>query len=200
MERRHPRVNGVDEIVDGPWPWSNLEYVYGEHFVEHPLDGALRSFARRPRRSSRAASWTLDTEPRRLATHFRPAPTNRRAGRRRYLPRTGRFTVGHQFLYSRPMLERLLHAAGFRDVTFHDYGASDVAALTGLERHPGWDLVEAGRASGSSRRSRRASRPDERARGRGEAEFVRYVRAAAGPPDREDQRGKDSSTSPSPAR
>jgi hypothetical protein len=30
----------------------------------------------------------------------------------------------------------------FVDLTFHDYGTSDVAALQSIERHPGWAVVD----------------------------------------------------------
>src|SRR5262245_24244666 len=36
---------GVDEVADVtvPWPWHNLEYVFGEHFLEHlALDDAVK--------------------------------------------------------------------------------------------------------------------------------------------------------------
>ena len=40
------------------------------------------------------------------------------------------------------MLERVLRGAGFDDLTFHEFGASDDPALRGLERHGSFEVVD----------------------------------------------------------
>jgi hypothetical protein len=74
----------------------------------------------------------------------------------------------------------------FVDLTFHDYGTSDVAALQSIERHPGWAVVDgwpsvwiveavASGTSGSTSGSTSASVAEFEAEI--EQEFVRYVRS-----------------------
>jgi predicted SAM-dependent methyltransferase len=138
---------GIDEVADAtaPWPWANLDAVYGEHFLEHlPLEGALRfvheaARSLRPGGVLRLATPSLEHV---WLTHFSAAPD--RPGEtvvaETYRANRAFHGWGHQFLYSRPMLERLLTAAGFGELTFHAYGESELAALRGIERHGGWDV------------------------------------------------------------
>lgn len=138
---------GIDAVMDAtqPWPYSGLEYVYGEHFLEHlTLDGALRFLEHagnslgsggRIRLSTPNLEWVLLTH---YASGAEPEET---------LNGTMRINRafhgwGHQFLYSRVMLEYLLTELGFRDVAFFSYGESDTPALANLERHGGFSVYE----------------------------------------------------------
>ena len=140
---------GVDEVVDAtaPWPWTNLDFVYGEHFLEHlSPEGALR-FARaaavalRPGGVLRLSTPSLEHV---WVSHFHPV-----SGRspdevigETYRSNRAFHGWGHRFLFSKEMLDRLLTAAGFVDLSFHDYGQSDRGPLHGVERHPGWDVLD----------------------------------------------------------
>lgn len=128
-----------------PWPWQNLDYVYGEHFLEHlSLDGAIQFLAQaaaalraggRIRLSTPGLEWVW-------RTHFdasAPAP-DVVAGT--YQANRAFYGWGHRFLYSRPMLEHVLQGAGFADLTFHRFGASDDPALRGPERHGDFEVID----------------------------------------------------------
>lgn len=176
---------GVDEVADVTvrWPWRNLDYVYGEHFLEHlPLEGALRfvreaAAAMPPGGVIRLSTPSLEHV---WVTHFVPAhdQPDDVTVRQTFAANRAFHGWGHQFLYSRPMLEYLLRACGFSELRFHDYGASDRPALRGLERHGGWTVtdgwpsvwtVEAVRSSAEAA----VGEIDETV----EKEFVRYVRS-----------------------
>jgi len=138
---------GIDEVADvtEPWPWRNLDYVYGEHFLEHltledgiafltEAAGALRTDGR-IRLSTPGLEWVW-------RTHFDPAATEEDRAAATYKANRAFYGWGHQFLYSRPMLERVLRGTGFTDLTFHAFGESDDPALRGLERHGGFEVVD----------------------------------------------------------
>ena len=132
--------DGVDETVDvsQPWPWSGLEYVYAEHFLEHlDPDQALDFLAHAGgslveggviRLSTPNLGWVLVVH--RLAsagpdTGLDPTIQINRAFH----------GWGHRFLYTRPFLEAMLRDMGFVDIRFCGYGESERPALRGLERH-----------------------------------------------------------------
>lgn len=132
--------------VTQDWPWSGLDCVYGEHFLEHlDIAGAFRFLvnggrALRPggriRLSTPSVEWVL-------RTHF----TFDKTGQDKRLDQT--FAInrafhgwGHRFLWSREFLETALTEVGFREVAFHAYGESGDPALRGLERHGGYRVVD----------------------------------------------------------
>jgi hypothetical protein len=176
---------GIDEVLDvtAPWPWTGLDYVYGEHFLEHiPLDGALRfareaAIALRPGGVIRLSTPSLEHV---WATNFRPDRSRARdvAVAETYRVNRSFHGWGHRFLFSRELLETLLEAAGFVDLSFHDYGASEIEALHGLEQHPGWAVVDGwptvwiveGTATGAPPATDSLAREIE-------AEFARYARS-----------------------
>lgn len=138
---------GVDQVADltEPWPWRNLDYVYGEHFLEHlTLDEAIRFLIEaaaalrtggRLRLSTPGLEWVW-------RTHFDPSDPARDAIATTYGANRAFYGWGHRFLYSRPMLERVLRGAGFEGLTFHDFGSSDDPSLRGLERHGSFEVVD----------------------------------------------------------
>ena len=140
---------GVDEVADATarWPWSNLDSVYGEHFLEHlPLDGAMHFAAEAARALRPGGAIRLSTPclEHVWATNFRPDRTRDAAAAVAETYRINRsfHGWGHEFLWSKEMLERVLGAAGFTDITFNAYGESADEALRGLESHPGWEIVD----------------------------------------------------------
>lgn len=159
---------GVDEVRDVSAPWigyAAVEYVYGEHFIEHlRLDQAVRFLSNahgamrkngRIRLSTPSLEWVL-------STHFDVSDCDRA----RMLTNTYRINRafhgwGHRFLWSRPMLEEALSAVGFADVRFYGYGESDDPSLRGLEEHGGYSvsnglpsvwIAEAAKRSGAPER------------------------------------------------
>ncbi len=132
---------GIDEVADvtQPWPWSNLEFVYGEHFLEHlPLELALDFLSHAGRALQSGGVIRLSTPNLEwvMATHYGAGGSDR--------PRRVADTIatnrafhgwGHHFLYSQDMLAHVLGEMGFESISFHAYGESDEPALRGLERH-----------------------------------------------------------------
>jgi predicted SAM-dependent methyltransferase len=139
---------GIDQVMDAgeTWPWNDrLEFVYGEHFLEHlSVPQALRFLVHagnalapggRIRLSTPSLEWVL-------TTHFDLAPQD---PARRRLQTWGINRAfhgwGHQFLYSREMLLHFIVGAGFESPMIFDYGRSNTPALINLERHGGWDVA-----------------------------------------------------------
>jgi hypothetical protein len=137
----------VDEVADmtQPWPWRDLEYVYGEHFLEHLMPGEAIRFlveaarALRPNGRIRLSTPGLEWVWR---THFDPFLQGAAAVDAAYRANRAFHGWGHRFLYSRPMLEHLLEGCGFTTLTFHRYGESADPALRGMERHDGYEEVD----------------------------------------------------------
>jgi hypothetical protein len=140
---------GVDEVMDAtiPWPWGNIEAVFGEHFLEHLEPGQALSFlecaaqAMRPGGRLRLSTPSLEWVWR---THLDLSSDCDAAARIAETYRVNRAFRGwgHRFLYSWPMLERLVSGAGFVDIERHGYGESEHAELRGLERHGGFEVVD----------------------------------------------------------
>jgi hypothetical protein len=138
---------GVDEVADvtAPWPWRDLGYVYGEHFLEHltleqavAFLGQVRTQLRpggRIRLSTPGLEWVW-------RTHFRPDASAANVVADTYTANRAFHGWGHEFLYSRPFLERLLGAMGLTDVRFFAYGESDDPNLQNLEKHGAYEIVD----------------------------------------------------------
>jgi predicted SAM-dependent methyltransferase len=139
--------HGIDEVVDVtlPWKYKNiLNFVYGEHFIEH-LDvlGAF-NFLRNVRSALVASGYIRLTTPLLewvLSTHFsfRNGGTDAILGETIAINRAF-YGWGHKFIYSRKMLHRLISAAGFIDICFCEYGQSSHFQLSNLERHGGYRI------------------------------------------------------------
>lgn len=132
----------VDEVRDATLPFddlASLEYIYSEHFLEHlPLAGAINflrnsAAALSPRGRFRLSTPALEYV---LVTHFDVGVVD---DERRVLETSAvnRAFHGwsHQFLWSKPMLHRMLIAVGFSRVEFCPFGVSDDPALHGMELH-----------------------------------------------------------------
>jgi predicted SAM-dependent methyltransferase len=173
----------VDEVVDltQPWPWRDLEYVHGEHFLEHLAPGDAVRFlveaarALRPGGRIRLSTPGLEWVWR---THFDPSREGEAGIQAAYGANRAFHGWGHKFLYSRPMLTHVLEGCGFSALSFHRYGESDHSALRGMERHAdygeadGWPSVWIVEAVPDLT----AARSDELAR-EIDFNFDRYVRA-----------------------
>jgi predicted SAM-dependent methyltransferase len=132
---------GIDTVMDvtQTWPFQDIDFIYGEHFLEHlPLDGAINflvssgnslKLGGKIRLTTPNLAWVIDS-------HFpvNDAPTHAKVN--------GTFDInrafhgwGHQFLYSQEFLEYLLSELGYEQIVFFEYGKSDTPALSYLERH-----------------------------------------------------------------
>jgi predicted SAM-dependent methyltransferase len=178
------RFPGIDEVADvtAPWPWRDLDYVYGEHFLEHlALDDAVRFLSEaithlrpggRVRLSTPGLEWVWQTP-------FGAGTSADAVVAETYKTNRAFRGWGHQFLYSRPLLDRVLRATGYTDIEFFPFGESNDEELRGLERHGtpefagGWPSVWNVEAARSE-----AGEPsvDPAVLEEIEHEFVRYVR------------------------
>jgi predicted SAM-dependent methyltransferase len=132
---------GVDTVMDvtKEWPFKEIEFVYGEHFLEHlSLDAAL-NFLVSSGNSLKVGGKLRLTTPNLewvMLTHYQVGDSNRRE------KIDGTFAInrafhgwGHQFLYSREFVQHLFSELGYENIQFCEYGVSDTPALSGLERH-----------------------------------------------------------------
>ncbi|MDQ3509371.1 MAG: hypothetical protein M3494_15405 [Actinomycetota bacterium] len=129
---------GIDEVMDAtkPWPYENLEYVFGEHFLEHlTLDGSVQFLSHAGNSLRTGGVMRISTPNLKyvLQTHYVPEETD-------HLVSTLRMNRafhgwGHRFLYTEEMLAHILAEMGFEEVSFFSYGESNVPALSNLERH-----------------------------------------------------------------
>ncbi len=133
---------GVDVVLDvrQPWPFSEVELIFAEHFLEHLTlaDGVafLRSCrtALRPDGVLRLSTPNLDWV---WLTHYKqPEVMTEEEQLAGCLEINRAFNGwGHQFLYNRRTLGLALAAAGFAEVVDREYGESTRPELQGLERH-----------------------------------------------------------------
>ena len=147
---------GVDRVLDVTTglPYSDVEYIYAEHFIEHiDLGAAVRLMedCRRALRDNgilRLSTPNLDWV---WVTHYKTRWKAIDQQRATICPSDWRHDSeaaadcvdlnrafrawGHRFLYNHAMLHAALHAAGFSDVQNYAYGESDCGDLRSLERH-----------------------------------------------------------------
>jgi hypothetical protein len=175
---------GLDEVLDAtkPWPWRNLDYVYGEHFLEHlALDEAIDFLTHagnslRVGGSIRLSTPNLDWV---LETHYARSARDRRERVSGTLRINRAFHGwGHRFLYSQETLEFVMAEMQFEGIRFCAYGESDDPELSGLERHGNY-WVAGGKPSVVIIEASRGERPIMPSAGLSslaEDEFLRYVR------------------------
>lgn len=138
---------GIDLAMDVTQPWnlSNLEYVYGEHFLEHlSLEGAIAFLDQawqslKPggviRLSTPSVEWVL-------STHFELSETNPEKKVSSTFAINRAFNGwGHQFLYSQEFLTAVLENIGYQDVKYCEYGQSVHQALNDIEKHGGYRIA-----------------------------------------------------------
>jgi predicted SAM-dependent methyltransferase len=133
------RFEGIDEKLDAtrPWPWSGLDFVFAEHFLEHlTLEQAIQFVQHAASALKVGGRLRLSTPSLEyvLKTHFSFDSAEDRFNQTLGLNRAFH-GWGHQFLYSREVLQRLFVDSKLVDVKFFAYGESDTAELRDLERH-----------------------------------------------------------------
>ena len=138
---------GIDCVMDvtKPWPFDGLNYVYGEHFLEHlSLEGAV-SFLNNAWKSLKPGGVIRLSTPSLewvLSTHFNLSETNPQIRIDSTFSMNRAFHGwGHQFLYSKDFLQSILEQLGWQGVKFCEYGKSDHPALRGIERHGGYSVA-----------------------------------------------------------
>ncbi|KAA9133387.1 hypothetical protein F3N42_03295 [Marinihelvus fidelis] len=133
---------GVDQVLDvtKEWPFEDVDFVYGEHFIEHlALEDAI-AFLRNAGHSLRDGGTIRLTTPNLewvMLSHYPLAREFASDERVMHVLRTNRafHGWGHQFLYDHDFLEYLFDQLGYTDIRFEDYGCSRHAELCDIERH-----------------------------------------------------------------
>lgn len=133
---------GVDRVLDvgEGLPFEDVSFLYAEHFLEHLSLQEGLAFLRGCRRVLspsgviRLSTPNLDWV---MKTHYRLGQWSSEEEALVDCLKTNRafHGWGHQFLYNRQTLTLALRTAGFERVSFHTYGESDRAELSGLEQH-----------------------------------------------------------------
>lgn len=177
------KFRGIDEVMDAtkPWPYKDLEYVFGEHFLEHlALDDAVAFLTHAGNSLRDGGAIRLSTPNLEMVLHthyaFGEVELTRRLSDTLKTNRAFH-GWGHQFLYSKEMLEYILNELNFEEVDFFSYGESNDPELEDLERHGG-PLAYDGYPSvivAEARRGREAIAPSPELLPLLEKEFLRYV-------------------------
>jgi predicted SAM-dependent methyltransferase len=137
---------GIDEVMDvtQPWPWENLDYVFGEHFLEHLLlDHALQFLQHAGNGLREGGTLRLSTPNLEwvLLTHFLSGQVESQRRIMDTIKMNRAFHGwGHHFLYTKEMLAFVVMEIGFTNVDFYTYGESKNPDLCGLERHGGFGV------------------------------------------------------------
>jgi predicted SAM-dependent methyltransferase len=133
---------GIDHVLDvtRELPFTDVQYVFAEHFIEHLPYAQGLAFLRNCRRIMRAdgvlrlstpnLDWVWVTQ-----YHYGQWSAAGEAVRDCFWINKAFHAWGHKFLYNLPALAETLREAGFRNVETVAYGESRHAALRGVERH-----------------------------------------------------------------
>lgn len=133
---------GVDHVLDvtKALPFSDLQYIFAEHFIEHlAYDDAARFLAncRKVLRNDgilRLSTPNLDWV---WMTHYHLGNWGDAAQQVNdcFMLNKAFRGWGHQFLYNREAIRETLTAAGFGTIEYVSYGHSRHTALQNLEKH-----------------------------------------------------------------
>lgn len=133
---------GIDQTMDATkaWGWDSLlDYIYGEHFLEHLELSEGMAFLREAGRALRVGGRIRLTTPSLewvLRTHFTFASNDDGLVINNTIILNRAFHGwGHKFLYSAPMLKKIFQELGFGALAFYGYGESADPELCGLELH-----------------------------------------------------------------
>jgi hypothetical protein len=125
------KFRGIDDVIDAaePWPYTDLDFVFAEHFIEHlTLDRGLTLLiihagnSLRPGGVIRLSTPNLEWV---MHTHFQ---TGQVELEKRLLDRlrTNRafHGWGHEFLYSKEILVHMMRKIGYEKIDLCEYGQS----------------------------------------------------------------------------
>jgi len=133
---------GIDQVLDirEGIPYSDLEYIFAEHFIEHLAYDDAMKFLRDCRRALGDAGVLRLTTPNldwvwMTQYHLGQWSQPSEAVRDCFWMNKAFRGWGHQFLYNAQTLTECLHDAGFATIERCAYGESRHAALRGVEHH-----------------------------------------------------------------
>ena len=133
---------GVDAAFDvrEPWPFTGVELIFAEHFIEHLSLSEGLTFLSQCRRALRTEGVLRLSTPNLdwvWLTHYKqPEQMSEDEQLLGCLEINRAFHGwGHQFLYNRRTIELALCSAGFADIATRTYGDSPIDELRNMERH-----------------------------------------------------------------
>ncbi len=139
------KIPEVDVALDvrAGLPFTRVDRVFAEHFLEHLEVDAALDFLAEVHRVLRPEGWLRLSTPNLdwvwshlyadgFADDDQAILAAMRANRAFYGWR-------HRFLWNRPLLERALIASGFRDLRWCRYGESEIEEFRGIERHDAYE-------------------------------------------------------------
>ncbi len=135
--RPFPGVDLVADVTRG-LEYEGVETVYAEHFLEHlAVDDAIDFLVAvqrmlRPDGRLRLSTPNLDWV---WQTHYRLEAASEQKLEAALALNRAFHGWGHQFVWNRETLEQVLTVVGFRNLSWHLHGESDVEIFRGLERH-----------------------------------------------------------------
>lgn len=135
--RGFPGVDLVLDVTRG-LPFSEVEAIYAEHFLEHlALEDALRFLAESHRVLApggviRLSTPNLDWV---MRTHYSLGAPGEPSVEMALRINRAFFGWGHRFLWNQEFLGSALGAVGFGEIEWCRYGESSRSLFRGLERH-----------------------------------------------------------------
>ena len=139
-----PAVDVVADVTRG-LRFRDVDAVFAEHFLEHlPIEGALRFLGEVHRALAPDGRLRLTTPNLEWVwtTHYDlTAPPEQKQAMALRVNRAFR-AWGHEMVWNRALLEGALLACGFRDLSWHRHGESDVEIFRGIERHEAFGDTE----------------------------------------------------------
>lgn len=132
----YPEVDLVLDITQGI-PHRRLERVYSEHFLEHLDVEAAIAFLVECNEKLVSDGWLRLSTPNLdwVWTYvYSPEAGGDRLLRGIHANRSF-YGWRHRFLWNRELLEAALHAAGFAEIRWCEYGVSELPEFRGRERH-----------------------------------------------------------------
>lgn len=135
--RPFPGVDLVADVTRG-LEIHNVEAVYAEHFLEHlAVDDAVGFLVAVQRMLREGGRLRLSTPNLDWVwqTHYRLEATPEQKQTAALALNRAFHGWGHRFVWNRETLGHALQTVGFRNLTWHLHGQSDVELFRGLERH-----------------------------------------------------------------
>ena len=136
--RQFPNVDKVMDVTM-EWPFNDLEYVFGEHFIEHlSLHDALKFLSNagnslKVKGKLRVSTPNLKSV---IKTHFDPDAKDRtKLVKDTLLINRAFHGWGHQFLWCEEFFMYVMTEMGFENIEFFKYGCSNDPNLRNLEQH-----------------------------------------------------------------
>lgn len=141
--------SSVDVVMDvtKEWQFSDISYVYAEHFLEHLKLEKGVEFIYNAGQSLVDGGWLRLSTPNVewvLKTHYKPNEIDSDDKAISSVAAINRafHGWGHEFLYSPQILEIILSQMNFSNIRFCEYGHSELDVFQDIEEHGKYSVVD----------------------------------------------------------